>query len=592
MRSIHNTVDKPCFVSTQEISKPSSLLSWEGLSVARQSLWRLSSLDNFLSCRDVEKQCNISRQHSQKSAQSFASSELTLTEVTSEAPSRFRSTTAEVAFCFSMALTQLLAEYLISGFSVILPTLMKQIQFSTSTASNFWPASILSLILCGTILTFARMSDMYGGYCVFMAAVFWLFLWTFIAGFSGGSIILLDICRAMQGLAIAAYTPSTFALFGSIYRAGPRRNIALGIYGACAPLGFFAGICISSALPDHLWHWYFWIAAILAFVALAFAYVSIPADREDRLSLNLSMDWAGAVTITSGLILVAYALASSSSNSASWSTPTVLVPFIGGLVLLLAAVYVEAAFAASPLLPLEFFTPQSVKPFVLACLFFYGCFGCWLFTSTTYLQEVYSAHGMKLAAWFTPMAIGGFLIAATSGVLMHRIPPTLLLLGSGCAWVAAPLLLALSKTSAGYWAFPFPSMICGTLGIDLTFTISVVFLSSVSPLKYQGLAGAVSSILVNMGIAFSLSFAQIIEDRVADDTNRPGIAGLETASRAAFFFAAGSAAVGVIIVALFVRISRDAVDGEHLEVDSSDQTKIIVDSRAPSTELQSVESMV
>ena len=175
---------------------------------------------------------------------------------------------------------------------------MGQMAPADTTTSNFWPASILSLILCSTILTFARVSDMYGGYPVFMVAVFWLFLWTLIAGFSSQSLILLNVCRAMQGLAIAAYTPSTFALFGAIYPAGPRRNLALGIYGACAPLGFYAGILVSAALPSEKWQWYFWIAAIASFLAMIVAYLSVPSDRADRIALNLSMDWAGAVSYT------------------------------------------------------------------------------------------------------------------------------------------------------------------------------------------------------------------------------------------------------------------------------------------------------
>lgn len=470
-----------------------------------------------------------------------------------------RSTSTEIGFCFSMAITQFIAEYLISGFSVLLPAIEKQSSSSTNTTSNFWPASILSLILCCTILTFARASDMYGGHPVFMAAIAWLCIWTFVAGFSTHSIVLLDVCRAMQGLAIAAYTPSSFTMFGFVFPAGPKRNIALGIYGACAPLGFFAGISVSAALSDKLLHWYFWIAAALSLVTLITAYASIPTDRTDRSSLHLSMDWGGAITITSGLILVLYALYSSSKSLASWGSTGVMLPFISGVLLLLAAAYIETYVAKSPLLPLDFFTPKNVKSLSLACLFFYGCFGVWLFTSTSFLETTYSVHGIKLAAWYVPMAVGGFLIATTSGTLLHRIPPTLLLLGSGCAWICAPLLLAVADKRKGYWAFPFPSMLCATMGIDITFTISIVFFSSVSPLKYQGLAGAMSSILVNMGIASSLALAQIVENSVRhDDINDPLRNGL--AHRAAFWFATGSAGFGVALVVLFVRIPKAVLD--------------------------------
>lgn len=112
-------------------------------------------------------------------------------------------------------------------------------------------------------------------------------------------------------------------------------------------------------------------------------------------------------------------------------------------------------------------------------------------------------------------------------------------------------------------------MICGTLGIDLTFTISVVFLSSIQPLKYQGLAGAVSSILVNMGISFSLAFAQIVEDQVTSRISETGAAAIEIADRSVFLFAAASAGVGVMIVAVFVRISRNMVDGEDKQKETS-----------------------
>lgn len=366
----------------------------------------------------------------------------------------------------------------------------------------------------------------------------------------------------MQGLAIAAYTPSSYALFGAIYPAGPRRNIALGIYGSCAPLGFFAGILISAVLPEDQWQWFFWIAAILAFIALVTAYLTIPSDGEDRKSLNLSMDWAGAITILAGVILVVYALTASSSSSASpestWQSISVLAPFTVGMVSLLSAVYIEAYVAKCPLLPMSFFKPKSVKPFTLAVLFFYGTFGTWLFTTSAYLPSAYGISNVTLAAWFAPMAVGGFLIATCSGRVMHRLQPTILLLFSGFAWLTAPLLLALGSPSAGYWPFVFPAMVCGTLGIDLTFTISTVFLSSVQPLKYQGLAGAVSSLLVNLAIAFSLAFAGIVEgggegeDVIGEEADKK--------RRMAFWFAGASAMVGVIIVAAFVRISRAVVD--------------------------------
>ncbi|KAG9843312.1 MFS general substrate transporter, partial [Aureobasidium melanogenum] len=509
--------------------------------------WRLSSLDSILEYKAAIKQ--------EKEA-SVTTSEINSSEYAASVMNdrRFRSTAAEVAFCFSMGLTQLLAEYMISGFAVVLPELLSR--FTDGLTSDFWPATVLSLVLCSTLCFTARLSDMYGGYPVFMIAVLWLCIWSVIAGFSS-SLIVVDICRAMQGLAIAAYTPSSFALFGAIYPNGPRKNLVLGVYAACSPLGFFVGILVAAALPADKWNWWFWIAAIMAFVALVSAYVSVPSDRADRQQLNLTMDWSGAITITSGLILVAYALAASSGSLSAWKTPGILVPFIIGLICLALALYVEVWWASCPLLPKKFFEPTCVKPLMIACVFFYGSFGTWLFTTTSHLTLAYGVTGIRMAWWCAPLAVGGILCGLVSGRLIHHGSPTWTLVVSGVAWVAAPLLLALGSTSMGYWPFVFPAMVCATVGVDITYNIANLVLSSLSPLRWQGLAGAVNSTTVNLGIAFSLAITQVIQ--TATEGKDPSFDDRLRGHRNCYLFAAASAAIGLAVTAACVRIPRQCV---------------------------------
>lgn len=491
--------------------------------------------------------------------------------------SKFRHFAAEVGFTFTIAMTQFLAEYMISGFAIELPKIIERHQ-STAAGSMgmFWPASLLSLILSATLLIFARISDMYGGYFPFMFGVIWLGIWSLVAGFAGAG-VLLDVSRAMQGLAIAASTPSTFAMVGSIYPEGPRKNIVLGLYAGCAPLGFFAGFLVAGALPDSQPGWYFWIAAVLSFVTAITAYLTVPHDRTDRKQLGLKMDWTGALLITAGLILVSYALAvepyanEGDTSRSGWSFPMVLAPLILGLGCLAVAFWVEGWFAKCPLLPFDFFSPKSTKAFALACLCFYACYGVWLYESANFFQSEAATgvpggiQGVTLAAWYTPTAVGGLILCVAGGALLHIVPIMALLLVSALAWIAAPLLLALCPLPVNYWAFVMPSMVCATLGIDLTFTVSVVFLSASQPLRYQGLAGAVSSILVNLAMSFSLSISEIVAESAESKILVP--AGDLTAQRrqenwgfkAAFIYAAASAGLGLVICVLFVRISRSVV---------------------------------
>ena len=491
--------------------------------------------------------------------------------------SKFRHLAAEAGFLFTIAMTQFLAEYLISGFAVELPKLVSAAtQTSAGSMGMFWPASLLSLILSATLLVFARLADMYSGYFMFMSGVAWLAIWTLIPGFCT-SMIMLDVSRAMQGLAIAAFMPSTFAMVGSIYSEGPRKNFVMGMYAGCAPFGFFSGFLVAGALPQEKSQWYFWIASILSVVTLITAFLSVPSDRTDRHKLDLKMDWFGAFLITSGLILVVYALSVEpyanklQAEQSGFSLPIVFGPLASGFGCLAIAFWYEGSYAEFPLLPFDFFKPRSVKAFSFACMCFYASYGVWLYNSAQYFSSPTGTTkaddglcGVTLALWYTPTAVLGLILCVVGGSLMHIVPIMAILMISALAWIAAPLLLALAPPPLNYWSYVFPSMLCATIGIDLTFTVSIVFFSSVQPLRYQGLSGAVCSILVNLAMSFALSISGIVMEKAENAAHLPDVSrSLDNITnwgfKATFIYAAASATLGLVICVFFVRISRSVV---------------------------------
>lgn len=98
-----------------------------------------------------------------------------------------------------------------------------------------------------------------------------------------------------------------------------------------------------------------------------------------------------------------------------------------------------------------------------------------------------------------------------------------------------------------------PAMVCATLGIDLTYTLSSIFLTSVQPPRYQGLSGAISSVVVNLGISFFLMFADIVQTATEGR-------GTVSSFRAVFWFGTSLAGAGFLICVLFVRIPRKLGD--------------------------------
>jgi hypothetical protein len=98
---------------------------------------------------------------------------------------------------------------------------------------------------------------------------------------------------------------------------------------------------------------------------------------------------------------------------------------------------------------------------------------------------------IQIAVWFMPMCVGGIVIAAIGGFVLHLLSGTMLMLIAGVSWVIAPMLFAIMPESPQpYWKFLFPAMLTATIGIDISFNITSIFISTCLPKRQQGLAGA------------------------------------------------------------------------------------------------------
>lgn len=222
-------------------------------------------------------------------------------------PYKFPHWTAESGFCLVLCMTQFLAEYLISGFALQLPVIAAKHDGEDSDTGAIWPAALLSLIMSATLLVFARVSDMYGGYWPFLFGIVWLTIWTIVPGVTT-STIMLEVSRAMQGLALAAFMPSSFAILGRLYVTGPRKNWVISIYSGFAPLGFFFWFLVAASLSKDHSRWYFLTGGILSAVTAVVAYMTIPRRQTSIRNRELSMDCLGGSIIIAGLLLVCYGL--------------------------------------------------------------------------------------------------------------------------------------------------------------------------------------------------------------------------------------------------------------------------------------------
>jgi MFS family permease len=469
-----------------------------------------------------------------------------------ERPPIFSTLLQEVAFVFSITMSQILTEYLVSGFNVILPRLITDLHIPSTAA--VWPASAFSLVIASTLLVWGRLSDMWGGYPIYLFGLAWLVVWSIAAGFSTNP-LMLDFTRALQGLGAAAFLPSGVMLMGSVYRPGPRKNLVFALYGTCAVVGFYVGVFSAGFIGQFIhWGWYFWIGALLAALTLATSIVAIPNDSSDKRKNGVTMDWLGAGTIVSGLILLVFAITESSHAPHGWATPYIPTLLVVGLLLLGAAIYIEGHVATLPLLPLDIFAVRHMTPLILALLLLYGNIGIFLLYGTQYFEIFMGATPLKVVAWYVPMVLGGLILSTGEGFVLHIVPGRALLLISSLGAIGSQLLLALVPVGGPFWAWIFPAMILCTIGIDLAINVTTVFVTTQLPSSRQGLAGGLINSVLQLGMAFALGLADVVQ------TATVARVGLRSSYKAIFWLAVAFGGLSLLLILIWGDIPKATSD--------------------------------
>jgi MFS family permease len=470
-----------------------------------------------------------------------------------ERPPTFPTRWSEITFVFSISMSQFLTEFFVSGFPVILPTVIRELNIPQ--ASSVWPATAFSIVIASTLLIFGRLGDMWGGYPIFLWGLTWLLTWSIIAGFSINP-LMLDFCRALQGLGAAAFLPTGVMLMGSLYRPGPRKNLVFAIYGTSAVFGFFGGILVAGIVGQFLrWGFYFWIGGILTAITLVSSIYSVPCSRPEKTSTDIvKMDYPGALTIMVGLTLTVFAITQSAHAPAGWRTPYIPVCFSLGILSLFTAAYIELYISAQPLLPASIFTTSSMTPLLLALFLLYGTWGIFSVYGILYFQNIMSATPLQVVAWFVPLGVAGLLFSVLEGFILHLVPGRILLIISGIGALGSQLLLALLPLGGNYWAWIFPATILSTLGIDLSTILMTVFISNAFPIAQQGLAGGVINSVLQLGVALCLGLTDIIQSATVEEV------GLGKSYKNTFWFGVGAGAVSLVLMAAWGRVPKATSD--------------------------------
>ena len=435
--------------------------------------------------------------------------------------------------------------------------------FHATTAELTWTISAYSLTFGTFILLAGRLGDIYGHKRLYIIGLLCYGLWALLAGFSVYSgQILFDICRAFQGLGSAIIMPTGTALLGRTYPPGRRKEMAISIFGACAPNGFILGALFAGLFAQLTWWpWLYWFTG-MACVAIAVASFSIiptapPIVEElqlvrtitkSRLSQKLEeLDVLGACTGISGLVLLNFAW--NQGAVVGWPVPYTYILLIVGILFLLAFTYIELHVATNPLVPIREIAFDSA--FALGCIALgWSSFGIFIY----YLWQLYEVLRLNTpltgTAQFVPTGVSGAIAAVTTGYLISRVSPGWVMLGAMTAFGVGNVLAATAPVDQTYWAQTFVAAIVTPWGMDMSFPSAIIILSDAMPPRKQGAAASLVTTVQNYSIAIGLGVAGTVESNV----NKGGMEVLR-GYRGAWYAGIGLDGLGMVVAGAYLVLS-------------------------------------
>jgi EmrB/QacA subfamily drug resistance transporter len=326
--------------------------------------------------------------------------------------------------------------------SVALPTIHRDLHASIQSLE--WTVNAYVLAYAVLLLTGAALGDRFGRKRMFLVGMT-IFTAASAAAALSTSTGLLVTARAVQGSGAAMVTPLTLTLLAEAFPK-EKRGLAIGVWSGISGIAVAIGPLIGGAVVQGIsWHWIFWINVPIGLVVMPLAVRWLKESHGPYGSLDLR----GLVLASTGSFGIVFALVR--SQSLGWTSSTVLVSLIAGLVLL-ACFVVSQLRASEPMLPMYFFAKRSFAVTNVASLtMYFGMFGSTFFL-VQFMQNVLGytplEAGVRMLVWTGATMV----VAPLAGVFSERFGSRPFMAGGlslqagGLAWLAL-----MASTHIPYW---------------------------------------------------------------------------------------------------------------------------------------------
>lgn len=238
--------------------------------------------------------------------------------------------------------------------NIAVPTLMKDLDADVVAVG--WVNSSYLLTFAVLLLVTGRLGDRFGPRPVFITGLVIFTLASLACGLSG-TVTLLIVARAVQGIGGALMTPQTMSMITRVFPP-QKRGAAMGIWGAVAGVATITGPVLGGILVESAgWEWIFYVNIPVGVVALWFAFANLPKLPTS----NRTFDGIGVLLSIVGMFLFVFGLQEGSSYDwgTVWGSVTVWEIIGAGLVVLAAFILWQRHRGDDALMPLRLFHSRN-----------------------------------------------------------------------------------------------------------------------------------------------------------------------------------------------------------------------------------------
>jgi EmrB/QacA subfamily drug resistance transporter len=459
--------------------------------------------------------------------------------------------------------------------SVANPAIKAALDPDTNNLDNVvWVTSAYLLAYAVPLLITGRLGDRFGPKRVYLVGLVVFTLASLLCGFSG-TLEMLILARAVQGLGAALMTPQTMAV---ITRTFPpdRRGAAMGLWGATAGVATLVGPLAGGLLVDGLgWQWIFFINVPVGIVAFVMAWIFVPnlPTHAHR------FDIPGVILSAVGLFLIVFGLQEGEHYDwgVIWGPITVWMLIIAGVIVMGVFIWTQARTKNEPLVPLDLFKDRNFAVSNLAI----ATVG---FTVTSmslplmfFIQLARGLTPTQAALLLVPMALLTGVLSPFAGRLLDRIDPRLLLV-PGLLMVSGSLVWysALMNADTPIWMFLLPSALMGIGNAGMWGPLATTATRNL-PMSQAGAGAGIYNTTRTIGsVIGSAAIAAFMQSRL--EANLPGaseatggfgggtlpdfvVDGFSAAMAQAILLPASVLLIGVVAV-LFLRRAKASGEAE------------------------------